>query len=198
ITENPTQVIYGRVAGVAQGASWTATVADDGSSDLLTIPASGQAVSYGVSTLYVGQLGTEQNQSAPMLVRYDDTAYEAHGNYGVAYNLAFPLYNPTDIPQTVTVTFETPIKEDKLSTAGLQFFETPPNSTFFRGPIQVKYRDDSGLPRIRNLHLVQLRGQQGHPLTTVTLAPQEKRRVDVILRYPPDSTPPQVVTIQTQ
>ncbi|MEO1182091.1 MAG: DUF3370 family protein [Cyanobacteria bacterium J06636_28] len=49
-TENPTQVIYGRVAGVAQGASWTATVADDGSSDLLTIPASGQAVSYGVST----------------------------------------------------------------------------------------------------------------------------------------------------
>ncbi|MEO1506918.1 MAG: DUF3370 domain-containing protein [Cyanobacteria bacterium J06633_23] len=198
ITENPTQVIYGRVAGVAQGASWTATVADDGSSDLLTIPASGQAVSYGVSTLYVGQLGTEQNQSAPMLVRYDDTAYEAHGNYGVAYNLAFPLYNPTDTPQTVTVTFETPIKEDKLSTAGLQFFETPPNSTFFRGPIQVKYRDDRGLPRIRNLHLVQLRGQQGHPLTTVTLAPQEKRRVDVILRYPPDSTPPQVVTIQTQ
>ncbi len=198
ITENPTQVIYGRVAGVAQGASWTATVADDGSSDLLTIPASGQAVSYGVSTLYVGQLGTEQNQSAPMLVRYDDTAYEAHGNYGVAYNLAFPLYNPTDIPQTVTVTFETPIKEDKLSTAGLQFFETPPNSTFFRGPIQVKYRDDRGLPRIRNLHLVQLRGQQGHPLTTVTLAPQENRRVVVILRYPPDSTPPQVVTIQTQ
>ncbi|MEO0395697.1 MAG: DUF3370 domain-containing protein [Cyanobacteria bacterium P01_A01_bin.137] len=198
ITENPTQVIYGRVAGVAQGASWTATVADDGSSDILTIPTSGQAVSYGVSTLYVGQLGTEQNQSAPMLVRYDDTAYEAHGNYGVAYNLAFPLYNPTDTPQTVTVTFETPIKEDKLSTAGLQFFETPPNSTFFRGPIQVRYRDDGGLPRIRNLHLVQLRGQQGHPLTTLTLAPQEKRRVDVILRYPPDSTPPQVVTIQTQ
>lgn len=198
ITENPTQVIYGRVAGVAQGARWTATVADDGSSDILTIPASGQAVSYGVSTLYVGQLGTDQNQSAPMLVRYDDTAYQAHGNYGVAYNLAFPLYNPTDSPQTVTVTFETPIKEDKLSTAGLQFFETPPNSTFFRGPIQVKYRDDSGLPRIRNLHLVQLRGQQGQPLTTVTLAPQEKRRVEVILRYPPDSTPPQVVTIQTQ
>ena len=198
ITENPTQVIYGRVAGVAQGASWTATVADDSGSDILTIPASGQAVSYGVSTLYVGQLGTEQNQSAPMLVRYDDTAYQAHGNYGVAYNLAFPLYNPSDTPQTVTVTFETPIKEDKLSTAGLQFFETPPNSTFFRGPIQVRYRDDSGLPRIRNLHLVQLRGQQGQPLTTVTLAPQEKRRVEVILRYPPDSTPPQVLTIQTQ
>lgn len=198
ITDNPDQVIYGRVAGVAQGASWTATVTDADNDEHLTIPAVGEAFSYGISTLYVGQLGTGQNQSAPMLVRYDDTAYQAHGNYGVAYNLAFPLHNPTDSPKTVTVTFETPIKEDKLSTAGLQFFEVPPNSTFFRGPIQVKYRDDSGLPRIRNSHLVQLRGQQADPLTTVTLAPQEKRRVDVILRYPPDSTPPQVITIQTQ
>ncbi|NEQ50763.1 MAG: DUF3370 domain-containing protein [Leptolyngbya sp. SIO3F4] len=198
ITDTPEQVIYGRVAGVAQGASWTATVTDSDSDDVLTVPASGQAVSYGISTLYVGQLGTGQNQSAPMLVRYGDTAYQAHGNYGVAYDLSFPLYNPTDTPQTVTVTFETPIKEDNLSAEGLQFFEAPPNRTFFRGPIQVRYRDDNGLPRIRNLHLVQLRGEQGDPLTTVTLAPKEKRRVDVILRYPPDSTPPQVITIQTQ
>ncbi|MEA5464440.1 DUF3370 domain-containing protein [Leptothoe sp. PORK10 BA2] len=201
ITENPEQVIYGRVAGVSQGASWTATITDDGDDDgtgHLTIPAPGDTFSYGISTLYAGQLGTGQNQSAPMLVRYDDTAYQAHGNYGVAYDLTFPLYNPTDQPQTVTVTLETPIKEDQLSTEGLQFFETPPNRTFFRGPIQVRYRDDRGLPRIHNLHLVQLRGQQGDPLTTVTLAPQEKRSIDVILRYPPDSTPPQVLTIQTQ
>lgn len=198
ITDTPEQVIYGRVAGVAQGASWTATVTDTDTDDVLTIPTSGQAFSYGISTLYVGQLGTGQNQSAPMLVRYDDTAYQAHGNYGIAYNLSFPLYNPSDAPQTVTVTFETPIKEDNLSTEGLQFFETPPNRTFFRGPIQVRYRGDDGLPRIRNIHLVQLRGQQGEPLTTVILAPQEKRRVEIILRYPPDSTPPQVVTIQTQ
>ena len=201
ITDTPGQVIYGRVAGVAQGASWTATVVDDSTdknNPVLTIPAAGAAVSYGISTLYAGQLGTGQNQSAPMLVRYDDTAYQAHGNYGIAYNLAFPLYNPTDTPKTVTVALETPIKEDQLSAAGLQFFEEPPNRTFFRGPVQVRYRSDRGLPQIRNLHLVQLRGQQGSPLATVTLAPNETRQVEVILRYPPDATPPQVITIQTQ
>ena len=197
ITDNPGQVIYGRVAGVAQGASWTATATDD-DSDSLTIPAPGGAISYGVSTLYAGQLGTGQNQSAPMLVRYDDTAYQAHGNYGVAYSLSLPLYNPTDSPKTVSVTFETPVKEDQLSTAGLQFFEEPPNRTFFRGPVQVRYRDDRGFPRIRNIHLVQLQGQRGEPLTTLTLAPQEQRQVEVILRYPPDSTPPQVITVETQ
>ncbi|MBE9070686.1 DUF3370 domain-containing protein, partial [Leptolyngbya cf. ectocarpi LEGE 11479] len=202
ITDNPEQIIYGRVAGVAQGSSWTATVTDgdDGDTadaDKLTIPASGEAISYGISTLYGGQLGTEQNQSAQMLVRYDDTAYQAHGNYGVEYDLTFPLYNPTDTPQTITLALETPIKEDRLSTAGLQFFEPLPTQTFFRGPVQIKYRDDRGLPRIRNIHLVQRRGQQGDPLATVTLAPQENRRVEIILRYPPDSTPPQVITIQT-
>ncbi|MFG6096107.1 DUF3370 domain-containing protein [Leptolyngbyaceae cyanobacterium CCMR0082] len=197
ITDNSGQVIYGRVAGVAQGSSWTATVTDDGA-DVLTIPASNTAISYGLSTLHAGQMGTNQNQSAPMLVRYGDTAYQAHGNYGVEYTLAFPLQNSTDSHQTVTIALETPIKEDTLSTAGLQFFETPPNRTFFRGPVQVRYRDDDNLPRIRNFHLVQLRGQQAEPLTTLTLAPQEKRRVDIILRYPPDATPPQVITIQTE
>lgn len=199
ITDNPEQIIYGRVAGVAQGSSWTATVTDrDAGAENLTIPASGEAISYGISTLYGGQLGTEQNQSAQMLVRYDDTAYQAHGNYGVEYNLTFPLYNPTNTPQTITLALETPIKEDRLSTAGLQFFEPLPTQTFFRGPIQIKYRDDRGLPYIRNIHVVQRRGQQGDPLATVTLAPQENRRVEITLRYPPDSTPPQVITIQTQ
>ncbi|MEM6254947.1 MAG: DUF3370 domain-containing protein [Cyanobacteria bacterium P01_D01_bin.156] len=197
ITDNPGQVIYGRVAGVAQGSSWTAQVTDAGT-EQLHIPTSGEAISYGISTLYAGELGTGQNQSANMLVRYDDTAYQAHGNYGVEYNLTFPLYNSSDTPQTVTVALETPIKEDQLSTDGLQFFETPPNRTFFRGPIQVRYRSDRGLPQIRNFHLVQLRGQQGDSLATLTLAPQEERRVEITLRYPPDSTPPQVITIQTQ
>ncbi|MEO0455039.1 MAG: DUF3370 domain-containing protein [Cyanobacteria bacterium P01_A01_bin.114] len=194
----PTQVIYGRVAGVSEGARWVATVTDDAEATQLTIPAPGEAVSYGISTLYAGQLGTGQVQTAPMLVRYPDTAYQAHGNYGVEYDLTFPLVNSTDEPQTVTVTFETPIKEDTLSTDGLRFFEPLPTQTFFRGPIQIRYRDDGGLPRIRNLHLVQKRGQQGAPLAEITLQPQEERTVSVKLLYPPDSTPPQVITIMTQ
>lgn len=202
IVENPEQIIYGRVAGVAQGSSWTAIVTDPVSdpagTEILTIPPVGETFSYGISTLYAGRLGTHQNQSAQMLVRYDDTAYQAHGNYGIEYNLAFPLHNPTESPQTVTISLETPIKEDELSGAGLQFFEPLPTQTFFRGPVQVRYRNDRGLPRIHNIHLVQKRGQQGDPLATVTLTPQESRRVEIILRYPPDSTPPQVITIQTQ
>jgi hypothetical protein len=192
----PSQVIYGRVAGVAQGSSWVATLTDEGM-EHLSIPATGAAVSYGISTLYAGRLGTGQIQTAPMLVRYADTAYQAHGNYGIEYDLTLPLYNPTNTPQTVTLTLETPIKEDQLSTEGLRFFDPLPPQTFFRGPVQVRYQDDEGLPRIRNIHLVQRRGQQGDALVTVTLQPQEERRVEVRLLYPPDSTPPQVMTIQT-
>ncbi|MEO1404250.1 MAG: DUF3370 domain-containing protein [Cyanobacteria bacterium J06635_1] len=198
IQEVPTEVIYGRVAGVSEGARWVATLTDSAEADQLTIPVTGEAVSYGISTLYAGRLGTDQIQTAPMLVRYPDTAYQAHGNYGVEYDLTFPLVNPTDTPQTVAVMFETPIKEDNLSTEGLRFFEPLPTQTFFRGPIQVRYRDDQGLPRIHNLHLVQKRGQQGAPLAEMILQPQEQRTVAVRLLYPPDSTPPQVITIMTR
>ncbi|MEO0758066.1 MAG: DUF3370 domain-containing protein [Cyanobacteria bacterium J06648_16] len=197
IQPDPEQVIYGRVAGVSQGSSWTATLTDDAQTDYLTIPEAGGAQSFGISTLYVGRLGTGQNQSAQMLVRYPDTAYQAHGNYGVEYDLTLPLYNPTDEPQEVVITFETAIKEDTLTTDGLQFFEPLPPQTFFRGPVQFRYRDDDGLPRIRNYHLVQRRGQSGDSLVRIVLQPQERRRVEVNLLYPPDSTPPQVLTVKT-
>ncbi|NEP20388.1 MAG: DUF3370 family protein, partial [Leptolyngbya sp. SIO4C1] len=194
----PRQVIYGRVAGVSAGSSWTTAVTDTPLANTLTIPTAGSVVSYGISTLYAGRLGTDQIQSAPMIVRYPDTAYQAHGNYGVNYDLTFPLYNPTSAPQTVTLTIETPIKEDSLTAAGLRFFEPLPSATFFRGPIQLRYQDDRGLPRIRNLHLVQKRGQRGTPLVEVTLQPQEQRQIQLSLLYPPDSTPPQVVTLETR
>ena len=220
-------LIYGRVAGVSEGAQWQAVLSDRAtensmtdnsmtdnsavdnpaaSNDLrtesqtsqqLTIPAAGEAFSYGISLLVGGTLGTGQVQSAPMRVRYPDTAYQAHGNYGVRYSLTLPLHNPTDLPQTVSVALQTPIKEDQLSEDGLRFFAEEAPQTFFRGPVQVRYQNDSGFPEIRNVHLVQKRGQQSEPLATVTLAPQETRTVKVDLLYPADSTPPQVITVQT-
>jgi hypothetical protein len=194
LTETPTQVIYGRVAGVSQGSRWTTTLTDD-AADYLTIPTAGNAFSYGISTLYAGRQGTGQIQSAPMQVRYPDTAYQAHGNYGVEYQLTFPLFNPGNTPQRITLALETPLKEDQLSTAGLRFLDPPAAQTFFRGPVQVRYRDDDGLPRIQTFHLVQRRGQQGAALISLTLQPQERRSVQVNLLYPPDATPPQVITI---
>ncbi|MEL6352944.1 MAG: DUF3370 domain-containing protein [Cyanobacteria bacterium J06627_28] len=184
-------------AAVADATEAVENFAETALASRLTIPAVGEAFSYGISLLYAGTMGTGQNQSAEMLVRYPDTAYESHGNYGVRYSLTLPLYNSTNEEKTVTVALETAIKEDDLSEGGLRFFEPLPPQTFFRGPVQVRYSTDNGIPRIRNIHLVMRRGQQGTPLVEVTLAPQSSRTVDVDLLYPADSTPPQVLTVRT-
>lgn len=191
------QIIYGRVSGVAKGSSWQANIVDQPGVNRLTIPKNGEAFSYGISTLPQGRLGTNQVQSAEMLVRYPDTAYQAHGNYGVYYNLSLPLYNPTNQTQTVTLTLQTPIKEDELSQSGLRFFDSPAPQTFFRGTVRFRYMDDSGDQQTRFFHLVQKRGQPGETLVKLQIKPQEKRRVMVDLLYPPDATPPQVLTVKT-
>jgi hypothetical protein len=189
-------IIYGRVAGVAQGSVWKAKLVDPTSLDL-SIPSKGKAFSYGLSTLDGGRLGTEQVQSAPMLVRYPDTAYKAHGNYGVQYSLTIPLRNPTSESQTVTVSLQTPIKQDQL-TGGLRFFDSPAQQVFFRGTVRVGYTNEQGVYQTRYFHLVQRRGQQGNPLLTTTIPPNDWRVVQLDFLYPPDATPPQVLTIHTK
>lgn len=195
--EQQTSRIYGRVAGVAQGSSWRARITDTPKSNFFTIPTPGQAVSFGISTLPGGMLGTNQSQSAPMLVRYPDTAYFAHGNYGIQYRIRIPLYNNTSSNQTVNIALQTPIKEDNLSKQGLRFFAELARPTFFRGTVLVRYRDDAGKPAARYIHLVQRRGQPGEALAQLNLKPQENRLVEVDFLYPPDATPPQVLTVQT-
>jgi hypothetical protein len=197
LEETNKPIIYGRVAGVAQGSEWKALLTDNPKSLHLTIPNPGQAFSYALSALHRGTLGTNQIQSAPMLVRYPDTAYRAHGNYTVQYSLSLPLYNNTQNQQTVTVSMQTPIKEDQLTKAGLRFLNPPPQQVFFRGSVRVRYNDDQGLPQTQYLHLVQKRGQQGEPLVVLNMKAGEKRLVDVNFLYPPDATPPQVLTVQT-
>ncbi|MDJ0714836.1 MAG: DUF3370 domain-containing protein [Prochloraceae cyanobacterium] len=189
-------IIYGRVAGVARGSQWKADLLDNPNADRLTIPGVGEAFSYGLSTLEGGRLGTDRTQSATMLVRYPDTAYKAHGNYGVQYSLTMPLYNPTKEIKTVAVALETPIKQDQIR-SGLRFLSPPAKQVFFRGTVQVRYSDDRGLPRTRYFHLVQRRGQEGEPLVVLKMAPGNRRLVSVDFLYPPDSTPPQVLTIKT-
>jgi len=193
----PGQVVYGRVAGVASGSRWDVRVSDRPGALDLTIPSAGDAISYPVSSLSAGRLGSEQVQSAALLARYPDTAYQAHGNYGVEYDLSIPLHNPTNAPQQVSVALQTPIKQDTLSQNGLRFFATAQPQTFFRGTVRVRYFDDQGIPRTRYVHLVQRRGQQGEPLALLTLPAGGRRLVRVTLLYPPDATPPQVLTVRT-
>lgn len=195
--EQTTGIIYGRVAGVAQGSQWQAQVVDNADAQSLSIPQRGEAFSYGLSTLTLGRLGTNQVQSAPLLVRYPDTAYRAWGNYGIQYSLSLPLSNSSGQSQIVTLSLQTPIKEDQLSKQGLRFFEPPASQVFFRGTVRLGYNDDRGLPQTRYVHLVQTRGQQGEPLVVLNMKQGDRRLVQVDFLYPPDSTPPQVLTIKT-
>ena len=195
--DQTTGVIYGRVAGVAQGSQWQAQIVDHPKAQYLSIPQPGQAFSYGLSTLPGGRLGTDQVQSAPLLVRYPDTAYRAHGNYGIQYSLSLPLDNNTKQLQTVTLSIQTPIKVDQLTKGGLGFLEPPASQVFFRGTVRLGYNDDKGLPRTRYVHLVQKRGEQGKPLVMLNMKQGDRRLVQIDFLYPPDATPPQVLTVKT-
>jgi Protein of unknown function (DUF3370) len=197
VTDNGSpEFFYGRVSGVSRGSQWEARVTDTPRSKRLTIPHIGEAFSYGLSTLPRGTFGTGQVQSAPMLVRYPDTAWQSHGNYGVHYQVSLPLYNPTDKPKQVAVAIQTPIKRDVWGN-GLQFLRALPDQIFFRGTIRVRYQDDNKIPQLRYYHLNQRQGQQGEPLAMLTLGRKENRPISLDYMYPPDSTPPQVLTIQT-
>lgn len=190
------EIIYGRVAGVAQGSRWQARVTDNPEVDYLSTPQPGHAFSYGLSTTHTGTLGTGQIQSAKMLARYPDTAYYAHGNYGIEYRLSLPLYNRNQEPQTVTISMQTPVKANK-AIGGLLFYDPPEDRVFFRGTVRVLYSDDRGKSQTRYVHLVQRRGQQGEPLVTLNLKSKERRLVQVDFLYPPDATPPQVLTVRS-
>ncbi|NET49519.1 MAG: DUF3370 domain-containing protein [Merismopedia sp. SIO2A8] len=194
--EHFSRFFYGRVAGVAQGSQWVATLTDSAQSNALTIPASGQRFSYALSTLDHNTFGTGQIQSGPMVSRYPDTAYRAHGNYGVHYNLALPLHNNTNQPQDVVVAFETPIQDEDQEDA-LTFLEPPEDRIFFRGTVLVRYMDSWNIPQARYFHLVQRRGQEGEPLVRLRMQPGDRRPVKVEFLYPPDATPPQVLTVET-
>lgn len=187
---------YGRVSGIATGSQWRATLTD-GRSNQLAIPAPGEHISYALSTLERNTFGTGQIQSAPISKRYGDTAHRANGNYGIEYNLTAPLVNKTDSPKTVSLSVQTPLQNDSISDA-LQFDATPESRVFFRGTVLFVYKEDNGRSRAHYTYLVQNRGEQGEPLIKITLAPGEQRDVNVQFLYPPDATPPQVLTVSTQ
>jgi hypothetical protein len=66
-----------------------------------------------------------------------------------------------------------------------------------RGAVRVSYEDDYGLQHTRYVHLIQRRGEQGKPLILLQMPPGDERAVEVSFIYPPDATPPQVLTVQS-
>ncbi|HSM83325.1 MAG TPA: DUF3370 domain-containing protein [Nodosilinea sp.] len=185
---------YGRVAGVAKGANWKATLTDNPETDVLTIPAPGNAFSYVISSVDRNTFGTGQIQSAPMVARYPDTAYRAHGNYGVRYSLKLPFYNNRGTDQTITLKFQTPMRDESLN-QGLRFRRPPEDRVFFRGTVRLRFRNQMGLERTHYVHLVQRRGQESEALLKLTIPAEARQDLEIDLVYPPDATPPQVITV---
>ncbi len=191
---------YGRVAGVALGNAWKTVLKKsvDSTSDLIDLPRSGGFLSFVISSVDRGTHGTGQVQSAPLLVRYPDTAYKAHGNYGIEYDLTLNLVNRSDVSKKAFLTFETPIKSKTGTGAELTFYDPPPSKVFYRGTIKFTYPDEHKRKTEKFVHIVQNQGQQGEKLVSLDFKPGEHKKVNVRLLYPPDSTPPQVFTIGTE
>jgi hypothetical protein len=193
----PGRMVYSRVSGVQRGATWTGRLTDPGRP---TLSASRAPISWPISSLERGTLGTGQVQTAELSALYPGTAWAAHGNYGVTYALTLPLRNDTRRPLRLAVALESPVKTDAPQ-GGLKFRGAPGEAAsgpvMFRGTVEVSGLDGlEGRPAGRqSFHLVQRAGQEGPPLGLVTLAPGATREVRVRLIYPADATPPQVLSL---
>lgn len=187
-------IVYGRVAGVAVGSKWTGTITDGPTSKWLSLKL-GDRISYPISSIERGTFGTGQIQSFPLLVRYPDTAFASHGNYGVHYQLELPLLNTANMEAVVTLHLQSPLKSDERSNE-LVFYDQPEERVFFRGTVRVRYESDDEASEDKFIHLVQNRGQRYGSLAQILLKSHEHRNVRIDLFYPPDATPPQVLTIK--
>lgn len=89
------------------------------------------------------------------------------------------------------------MKEDKLSQSGVRFRKPSLDFPFFRGTVKLSYFDDQGKQQTRYVHLWHRTGQVLEPLVEFVMPPSSRRNVQVDVIYPPDSTPPQVLTVRT-
>jgi hypothetical protein len=205
----PGRMVYSRVSGVQRGSIWTGRLTDPGASTLSVTRA---PISWPISSLERGTLGTGQVQTAELSAAYPGTAWAAHGNYGVTYALTLPLRNDTPRPQRLALAIESPLKSDAPQ-GGLRFRGAPlpaqsgpasgPGTASTNGPVMFRGTVEvSGLDGVQGraagrqaFHLVQRAGQEGPPLGTITLAPGAVRQIQVRLIYPADATPPQVISL---
>jgi hypothetical protein len=63
--------------------------------------------------------------------------------------------------------------------------------------VRLRYQEQ-GQWTNKFVHLVQKRGEMGQPLVLLNIKPGNNSLVQVDFIYPPDATPPQVLTVSTQ
>ncbi|MCP4972101.1 MAG: DUF3370 domain-containing protein [Prochlorococcus sp.] len=187
------KIIYSRVSGIQVGSTWKAKITDPGSSVLRL---ANSPISWPISSIERGRLGTGQVQTAELISHYQGTAWAAHGNYGVEYDLTLPLYNDSKHSKTMLLKIESPIKNDKNNTH-LDFQSSTTGPVMFRGLIEVSGLDNKSSHDLgpQRFHLVLRKGQKGPNLGSVTITPGQTRKLRVRLIYPADATPPQVLTL---
>ena len=188
------KIIYSRVSGVQIGSSWRARLTDPGS---LVLAAPKAPISWPISSLERGALATNQVQTAELASFYPGTAWAAHGNYGVEYDLTLPLKNTGSAAVTLQLSLDSPLKGNSQPSY-LRFRDDLNGPVMFRGPVQTMgLQDPEGVAQGRQTqHLVLRQGQQGPSLGQLMLKPGEVKQVRVRLVYPADATPPQVLTVQ--
>ena len=183
-------IVYSRVSGVQRGARWHGRLTDPGQPFVSVRSA---PLGWPVGALVGNTLSTGQVQTAPLEAFYPGTAWAAHGNYGVTYDLVVPLLNDTSEPVRLQLAFESPLGQEPGGET-LRFRVPPAPQVSFRGVVAVAGLDGD-TTRWRRFHLVQRRGQLGPPLGNVSLNPGERRELRVRLIYPADATPPQLLSL---
>ncbi len=171
--------VYGRVAGVQKGAKIEAA------HSVTLSKASEVTRNFPISALVKGTFGTGEIQSAPLLRRYPDTAYSAHGNYCVDYKVNLTIHNKDYIKRKLYVGFDCPLKTDIDE---MKYAELPEKAVFFRGSLKVSSEQYE-----RFYHFVLHKGEALEPFESFEIEPGQTRTVTVELFYPPDATPPQLL-----
>lgn len=183
----PGRLIFGRVSGIQKGSTWEAKLTNDGTKQWHQLKPQGASQSYLLVGKASNTLGTGQDQAAELLKRYPDTAYAAHGNYGVTYDIKLPLKNPSSTSaQDVALYFDSP---------GTSL----PLSRVFRGSIELSYQDAQGRPQSKVVHLSQKAGELGtEALLQLNLPPGASQHVGVRFVYPANSTPPHALRVENR
>ncbi|MEB3223359.1 MAG: DUF3370 family protein [Candidatus Sericytochromatia bacterium] len=183
---------YGRVSGVSLGSRWTGQLFERASA-VLTAP--GAWVGFPIATVALNTLGTRQVQAPPMARRYPDVPPEAHGSYGVTYDLRVPLDNPDATPRRYALALSHPVRIPEGKPALPTYAPKPGPLTTFRGPVRFDWDEGPGQPRRVLSHLALRQGEQGVPFATVTVPPGWRTDGRLTLVYPADCTPPQLLTV---
>ena len=186
----PGPIKYGRVAGIATGSSWKAS-----EKAAIEIGSTPFTLHYPISTVIGGMFGTGQIQSAPLAARLADTAWAAHGNYGILYDLTIPVKNNFKKIVSCHLRLDSPVKSDVKGRAP-QYLSPPSTMVFFRGTVQHQVLKDDNQISKGVSHLVLHHGEKGPDLSVFDLEPGKTAEVNIRLIYPADSTPPQVVSLE--